>query len=114
MMAKFSVRKPLTVLVAVVAILVLGYVSFTGMTPDMLPNMDMPYVMVMTAYPGATPEKVETEVTRPLEQSMATLENIDSVSSTSSSNFSMISLQFTDDADLDVITVDILQKIEAV
>ncbi len=113
-MAKFSVKKPLTVFVAVVAILVLGYVSFTGMTPDMLPNMDMPYVMVMTAYPGATPEKVETEVTRPLEQSMATLENIDSVSSTSASNYSLVSLQFTDDADLDTITIDILQKIEAV
>ena len=82
-MPKFSVKKPFTVFVAVIAILVLGVVSYLKMTPDLLPNMDFPYIMIMTTYPGASPEKVENELTKPLEQSMSTLENFKSVSSTS-------------------------------
>ena len=64
-MHKFSVKKPLTVFVAVIAVLVLGVVAYFKMTPDLLPNMDFPYVIVMTTYPGATPEKVEEEVSEP-------------------------------------------------
>ena len=64
-MSKFSVKKPFTVFVAVIAILVLGVVAYFRMTPDLLPNMDFPYVMIMTTYPGASPEKVEAEVTNP-------------------------------------------------
>ena len=66
MISKYSVRKPLTVFVAVVAILVLGVVAYLDMVPDLLPNMDFPYVVIMTTYPGASPEKVESEITRPL------------------------------------------------
>ena len=65
-MSKFSVKKPYTVFVAVVAIIVLGIVSYTKMTPDLMPNMNLPYVLVITTYPGATPEKVETEISKPL------------------------------------------------
>ncbi len=67
MLPQFSVRKPYTVLVAVVLVLVLGVISFTGMTTDLLPAMELPYVVVMTTYPGASPEKIETTVTKPLE-----------------------------------------------
>ena len=59
MLAKFSVKKPLTVLVAVILVLILGFVSFTSMTPDLLPNMDFPMAVLMTTYPGASPEEVE-------------------------------------------------------
>ncbi|MGM9578719.1 MAG: efflux RND transporter permease subunit, partial [Evtepia sp.] len=110
-MSKFSVKKPLTVFVAVIAILVLGVVAYTKMTPDLLPNMDFPYVMIMTTYPGASPEKVEQEITKPLEQSMSTLEHIQEVSSTSAENVSMVILEFDDDVNMDTIGVDIQQKI---
>ncbi len=113
-MPKFSVKKPLTVLVAVIVVLVLGVVSYTRMTPDLLPSIDLPYVLVLTTYPGATPEKVEQAVTKPLEQSMATLEDIKSVSSTSGSNYSTVILEFEDDVNMDSITVDILQKISMI
>lgn len=59
MLAKFSVKKPLTVLVAVILVLILGFVSFTSMTPDLLPNMDFPMAVLMTTYPGASPEEME-------------------------------------------------------
>lgn len=90
MLAKFSVKKPLTVLVAVILVLILGFVSFTSMTPDLLPNMDFPMAVLMTTYPGASPEEVEATLTKPLEQSMATLENISTVTSSSSENYSIL------------------------
>ena len=110
-MPKFSVKKPLTVFVAVIAVLVLGVVSYMKMTPDLLPNMDFPYVMIMTTYPGATPEKVEQTVTKPMEQSMSTLEHIKSISSTSSENYSMVMLEFEEAVNMDTIGVDIQQQI---
>ena len=110
-MSKFSVKKPFTIFVAVVAILVLGVVSYTKMTPDLLPNMDFPYVMIMTTYPGASPEKVEAEITRPMEQTMSTLDHIHEVSSTSSENYSMVMLEFEESVNLDIISVDIQQAI---
>lgn len=82
-MVKFSVKKPLTVFVAVLAVLVLGVVAYLKMTPDLLPNMDFPYVVIVTTDPGASPEAVESAVTRPMEQSMSTLDRIKSVTSTS-------------------------------
>ena len=76
MISKFSVKKPYTVIVAVVLVIILGIVSFTKMTTDLLPSMELPYAIVMTTYQGASPETVETTVTKPVEQSMATISNI--------------------------------------
>ena len=112
-MSEFSVKKPFTIFVAVIAILVLGVVSYTKMTPDLLPNMDFPYVMIMTVYPGANPEQVEQEITRPMEQSMATLEHIKEITSTSSENSSMVLLEFEDSVNMDTIGVDIQQNINS-
>ena len=64
-MIKYSVKKPFTVLVAVIIVLVIGFVSLSGMKTDLLPEMNMPYMMVITTYPGASPEKVEESVTKP-------------------------------------------------
>ena len=110
-MEKFSVKKPLTVFVAVIAVLVLGVVAFLKMTPDLLPNMDFPYVVIVTTYPGATPEKVEAEISKPMEQSMSTLEHIKEISSTSSENVSMLTLEFEESVNMDTIGVDIQQQI---
>lgn len=112
-MSKFSVKKPLTVFVVVIAILVLGVVAYTKMTPDLFPNMDFPYIMIMTTYPGASPEKVESELTKPIEQSMSTLEHIKEVSSTSNENYSMVLLEFDEDVNMDTIGVDIQQKLNS-
>ena len=112
-MSQFSVKKPLTVFVAVIAVIVLGVMAYLNMTPDLLPNMDFPYVMIMTTYPGASPEKVEAEITKPLEQSMSTLEHIKEVTSSSSENYSMLMLEFEESVNLDTIGVDIQQNISA-
>lgn len=113
-MSKYSVKKPFTVFVAVVLILVTGIVSYTKMTPDLFPNIDMPYVIVVTPYPGATPEKVEGSVTKPMEQTLATLTDIKNVQSVSNANYSMVVLEFEDSVNMDTISSDILQKINLV
>ena len=106
-MPRYSVKKPLTIFVAVLAILVLGVVAYIKMTPDLLPNMDFPYVIIVTADPGASPEAVEADVTRPMEQSMATLDRIKTVTSSSQNSVSMVVLEFEDGVNMDTISVDI-------
>ena len=110
-MPKFSVKKPLTVIVTVLAILVLGVVAYTRMTPDLMPNMNFPYVIIVTPDPGASPESIESEITRPMEQSMATLNEIKSVTSKSENNVSVVMLEFEQDVNMDSLSVDIQQKI---
>ena len=94
MIAKFSVKKPYTVLVAVVLVIVLGVVSFTRMTTDLLPDMSLPYAIVVTTDMGASPEEVESDVTAPIEAAMATTSNIKNVSSSSYDNYSMVVLEY--------------------
>lgn len=114
MLSRFSVKKPFTVLVAIVVIIVFGVISFIKMTPDLFPNINTPYVIVMTAYPGASPEEAEIEITEPMEQQLATIANIKNVTSVSSANYSLIQLEFTDDVNMDAISVDIRDKINQI
>ena len=113
-MSRFSVKKPLTVFVAVIVIIALGIVSVMGMTPDLLPSIDLPYVVVMTTYPGATPEEVESEVTKPLEQSLATVESLESIQSVSNSNYSLVVMEFDNGSGMDTAVVNILQQVDLV
>ena len=112
MLAKFSVKKPFTVLVGVLLIIILGVVAFTRMTPDLLPSIDLPYVVVVTTYIGASPEEVEQVITKPVEQSMATLDHIKSVSSNSSENYSLVIMEFADEADMDAVAMNIREKLD--
>lgn len=114
MISKFSVKKPYTVLVGVVLVIVLGIVSFTRMTTDLLPNISLPYVIVMTTYVGASPETVETVVTKPVEASMATVSNIESISSVSSENYSMVILEFSQSADMNAVSLEIRENLDQI
>lgn len=114
MLSKFSVKKPYTVVVGVVMIIILGFVTFTNMTVDLLPNMNMPYAIVMTTYPGASPEEVETTVTRPVEQSMATISNIKDMMSTSSENASMVMLEFEQTANMDSVSIEMRESLDQI
>lgn len=114
MLGRFSVKKPYTVLVAVVLAVVLGVVSFTKMTTDLLPNISLPYVIVMTSYPGASPETVEMVVTKPVEASMATVSNIEGISSVSNENYSMVILEFTQSADMNAASLEIRENLDQI
>ena len=109
----FSVKKPLTVYVVALAILVLGVVAYLKMTPDLMPNMDYPYVIVVTSDPGASPESIEEEITKPLEKSLATLDQLKNITSTSQNSVSMVVLEFENGANMDSLGIDIQQQISA-
>ncbi len=111
-MSRFSVKRPMTVLVAVVLIIITGVVSFTKMQTDLLPSIDLPYVLVMTTYPGASPDEVEMTITKPVEQSMATIANVNSVSSVSNEHYSMVIMEFDDSANMDTATIDIRESLD--
>ncbi len=111
MISKYSVKKPFTVLVAVILILVLGGVSVTRMTPDLLPEMSFPYIVLFTTYVGAAPEEVETTVSKPLEQSLAALDDLKEISSVSSENVSVVYLTFEDTVNVDRAMLDIQQVV---
>ena len=113
MIPKFSVKKPLTVFVAALAVVILGVVSYMKMTPDLMPNMDFPYVIVVTSDPGASPESIEQEITRPIEESMATLDHIKTITSTSQNSASMVVLEFENGTDMNALSLDIQQKLTA-
>ena len=114
MIENFSVRKPFTVLVGVVMVIVLGIVSLMGTSTDLLPSMDLPFVVVFTAYPGATPEQVERDVSIPLEGRLATLSGISNVQSTSSEHVSVLFLEFTGATNMDSASLELREALDTI
>ena len=112
MIPKYSVKRPYTVLVAVVLVIVLGVVSLTRMTTDLLPAMNLPYVIVVTTDVGASPEEVEKDVTSPIEAAMATTSNINNVSSMSYDNYSMVVLEYEQSTNMDSAMIEIQQQLD--
>lgn len=113
-MTKLSVKKPFTVLVAVVLVFVLGIVSFTRLKTDLLPKMDLPYVIVMTTAPGASPERVETTVTQPLESVLATTSGLENMQSISMENASIIIMEFGQSVNMDSAMIEMNSSIDMV
>lgn len=114
MLSKFSVKKPYTVMVGIVLVLILGFVSFTNMTADLLPNINLPYALVMTTYPGASPEEVEMVVSKPVEQAMATVSNIENIQSISSENVSMVILEFSQTTNMDSVSLEMRENLDQI
>ncbi len=114
MLSRYSVKRPYTVVVGIVLILLLGYVSFSDMQTDLLPDMTLPYAVVYTAYPGASPEEVESVVTRPVEQAMATTSNIENINSVSSENMSVVVLEFSQSANMDAVTIEMRESLDQI
>ena len=113
-MSKFCVKKPYTVVVAVVLVLVLGVISFMNMTTDLLPSLELPYVVAVTTYPGASPEKVEKSVTEVLESAFGTVNGVANLSSVSSENMSMLILEFESGTNMDTAMVNLSTAVDQV
>uniref|UniRef100_UPI004055BF74 efflux RND transporter permease subunit n=1 Tax=Agathobacter sp. TaxID=2021311 RepID=UPI004055BF74 len=112
MLAKFSVKKPYTVLVGVILAIVLGVVSIMNMTTDLLPDMSFPYALIITTDVGASPEEIEKGVTAPIEASMATTSNIKSINSISYNSYSMVICEYEQNANMDSIVIEIQQSLD--
>ena len=107
-----SVKKPFTVLVMVASLILLGYVSLTKMQMDLLPKINLPYILVVTTYPGASPEKVESTVCEPLEANLGTISGVKNVFSISYENYGIVELEFEDGTDLDSVMVKVSTAID--
>ena len=111
-MEKFSVKKPFTVLVAVIMVIMLGLVSVQNMQTNLLPNVNTPYLMVVTVYPGASPERVENEVSDVMESALGTISGVKNVTATSAENYSLLLMEFEDDTDMNSAVVKVSNKVD--
>lgn len=112
MISRYSVKRPFTVLVGVILVIVLGFVSLTKMTTDLLPEMSFQYALIITTDIGASPQEVETEVTAPIESAMATTSNIKNVSSMSYNSYSIVTCEYEQNANMDSVVIEIQQKLD--
>ena len=111
-MEKFSVKKPFTVLVAVIMVLMLGFVSISNMQTNLLPDVSTPYLMVVTVYPGASPERVESEVSDVMQNALGTVAGVEKVTATSAENYSLLLMQFSDGTDMNSAMVKVSNKVD--
>ena len=112
MLAKFSVKKPFTIVVAIILVLILGVVSYANMNVDLIPSFNLPYAVISTTYAGASPEQVEQAVTEPMEQGMASISNIKEVSSVSAENVSLVILEFNENTNMDSAMIEMRETLD--
>ncbi len=109
---ELAVRRPVTIFMAYLAIALFGFLAITRTPIDLYPDMEFPNVAVITTYPGAGSEDIENDVTKPLEDAVATVSGIDQISSVSQSNLSVVMAEFEWGTNLDEVSNDIRSAIE--
>ena len=109
-----AVKKPIMTTLCFVAVAIFGLFSLTKLPIDLMPDIETNTIMVMTAYPGASAEDIENNVTRPLENTLNSVEYLKHITSKSSENISVITLEFEFGHDIDVLTNDVRDKLDMV
>ncbi|MCL1816542.1 MAG: efflux RND transporter permease subunit [Clostridiales bacterium] len=112
--SKLAVTRPVTFIMLLLAIALVGAVCFSSLSIDLMPQIELPYALVMITYPNASPEEVENLITRPIEQVMATLENLEGLMSISTSGTSIVGVQFAMKTDMNFATLNMREKISMV
>ena len=113
-LSKVSIQRPVTTIMIMLIVILLGVISITRLSVDLFPNMSLPYAVVLTSYEGAGPREIETLLTRPLEGQLGTVSNLKNITSSSSNGSSMVMLQFNDGTDMNFATLDIREKIDMI
>ena len=109
-----SVKKPIMTSLCFLAVVIFGLFSLSKLPVDLYPDIDTNTIMVMTAYPGASASDIENNVTRPLENTLNSVSNLKHISSRSSENMSIITLEFEYGYDIDVLTNDVRDKLDMI
>lgn len=112
--SQIAIKRPVTTIMLVLMIIVLGVVSLMGLSIDMLPDVTFPMAVVITNYDGAGPKEVETLITKPLEEVLGTVSNFKNVTSTSSNGSSMVMVEFTQGTNMDFAALNMREKIDMV
>ena len=113
-LTRLALKYPITTLMAAIAIFVLGIVSFTQLPVDMLPNIQIPVISVITYNSGAGPLDMEQTVTFPLERACSSTNDVDYIQSITREGVSQIRIYFNWDASTDVGLIDVIQKVSSV
>lgn len=113
-LSEFGVRWPVTTSMIFIAIVIIGAFSFTRVGIDLMPEMDIPVISVITVYSGAGPQEIETRITELIEERVSTVQNVDKVTSASMEGISLISVKFAWDTDLAEATNDIREQIDLI
>ena len=108
-----SVKRPVAMMMLIVALLIFGIVSFLGLPIDLMPNIEFPYVTVQTVYPGAGPEEIETSVLKPVEEQLATIANVKNITSYGAEGVGFVILEFNMGIDPDLAAIDVKDKVDA-
>lgn len=109
---EISVRRPVTGVMVFLALTVLGVFTFSRLKLDMLPNIEFPMIAIITSYPGAGPESIELLVTRPIEDALASVKNVEDVNSTSNQGSSIVMVKFAWGTDMDQAEQDVRKNLE--
>ncbi|WLR50627.1 efflux RND transporter permease subunit [Bacillus tianshenii] len=109
-----SVKRPVGVIMIVLAVIALGLVSLRDLAVDLYPDVDFPIAVVATSYPGAAPEEVEKLISKPVESSVSAIEGVETVQSRSQPNSSLVILQFSTGTDLDNALIEVREKVDQV
>ncbi len=113
-LAKFSIKRPITMLMIIAIVLVLGIISFSRLGIDLLPDFSLPVGVVITQYSGASSQEVESMITKPVEQTLATLSNVKNIISNSSEGSSMVMVEFNWGTDMDIAAQDMREKVDLI
>ena len=100
---ELAIKRPTLIVVIFAALSVLGIYSYTQLSYELLPKITPPVLTITTVYPGASPNEVETSVTKPVEDAISTLDEIDAVNSTSSEGVSFVMVNFLQSVDIDIL-----------
>lgn len=114
MFSKLCIKKPVTTVMVTLMVFIAGIVSYFHLDQALMPDMDLPIAVVATTYVGASPEEIEELISKPLEESMGTIANVDTITSYSATNMSMVLLQFVDGTDIDMAAVDMRDKLDQI
>lgn len=113
-MYKLAINRPITTLMYIVTLVIFGFISFRTMPADLFPNVDFPIVTVKTAYPGAEPTTVESEVSDKIEEAISQIEGIDTIISNSADGVSMVTIKFLLERKIDEAANDVRDKVLAI
>ena len=112
--AEYSIKRPVTVLMVVISIVVLGFISLRRLPLELLPNFSSDSLSVSVSYPSSSPTETERDITRPLEEALSTLNHLDTIESTSSGSSSEVRLEFKEGTDMDMASLEIRDRIDQV
>ncbi len=113
-LSDISIRRPVAVSALIIGLVLLGLQAYQKMPVEFLPSMDIPLLTIQTVYPGASPEQLETDVAKRIEDKMMTLDGLDFIQSTCMENICLTQIQFVSGVDIDLAATDVREKLDMI